>query len=148
MLDWLKQNTSAARERLTNEVTKFKNREFMEAVVAGCAIVAAADGSISSEEKRKMVGFMESSDELKVFDMSAVIKAFKDTVGKFEFDQKVGEAEAMRSIAKVKGKGAEKVLVQVCCAIGAADGDFDDDEKAAVKRICGELDLDPGEFDL
>ena len=95
-----------------------------------------------------MVGFMESSDELKVFDMSAVIKAFKDTVGKFEFDQKVGEAEAMRSIAKVKGKGAEKVLVQVCCAIGAADGDFDDDEKAAVKRICGELDLDPGEFDL
>ena len=32
MLDWLKKNTLAAREKLTTEVGKFKNKEFMEAI--------------------------------------------------------------------------------------------------------------------
>ncbi len=59
MLDWLKKNTLAAREKLTTEVGKFKNKEFMEAIVAGCALVAAADGEISSAEKLKMSGFIK-----------------------------------------------------------------------------------------
>src|SRR3989338_9969776 len=59
MLSWLKTNTAAARTRLAEEIGKFKNREFMEAVVAGCALVAAADGDISASEKQKMVGFIQ-----------------------------------------------------------------------------------------
>ena len=45
MLEWLKTNATAARDKLSTEVSKFKNREFMEAVVSGCALVAAADGT-------------------------------------------------------------------------------------------------------
>ena len=37
---WLKTNATAARDKLSAEVSKFKNREFMEAVVSGCALVA------------------------------------------------------------------------------------------------------------
>ena len=48
MLEWLKTNATAARDKLSAEVSKFKNREFMEAVVSGCALVAATDGDISS----------------------------------------------------------------------------------------------------
>ena len=33
-------------------------------------------------------------------------------------------------------------------AIGKADGDFDDDEKAVVREICGELRNDPGQFGI
>ena len=47
MLDWLKNNAMAARDKLTTEVGKYKNKEFMEAVVSGCALVAAADGEIA-----------------------------------------------------------------------------------------------------
>ena len=64
MLEWLKTNATAARDKLSTEVSKFKNREFMEAVVSGCALVAAADGNISSDEKQKMVGFIQNSNEL------------------------------------------------------------------------------------
>ena len=39
-------------------------------------------------------------------------------------------------------------MVRVCCAIGAADGNFDDDEKAVVRKICAELNLNPKDFDL
>ena len=149
MMNWLKGNVTAARARMAEEMTRYKNRDFMEAVVAGCALVAAADGDVSASEKQKMIGYMQNSDELKVFKMEDVIASFNATVAKFEFDATIGRAEALKKIAKIKGKdGADRLLVRVCCAIGAADGDFDANERAAVTLICMELGLAPSEFDL
>ncbi|MCK5607760.1 TerB family tellurite resistance protein, partial [Candidatus Pacearchaeota archaeon] len=34
------------------------------------------------------------------------------------------------------------------CAIAGADGDFDENEKAMVRKICDRLTIHPGEFDL
>ena len=149
MLEWLKTNATAARDKLSAEVSKFKNREFMEAVVSGCALVAAADGNISSDEKQKMIGFIQNSNELKVFDVKDVIKAFNSVCEKFEFDQQIGRAEALKSIGQLRKKeDAARLLVRVCCAIGSADGNFDESERAACRIICNELGLNPGDFDL
>ncbi|MAQ49836.1 MAG: Tellurite resistance TerB [Pseudomonas sp.] len=149
MLDWLKKNTLAAREKLTTEVGKFKNKEFMEAIVAGCALVAAADGEISSAEKLKMSGFIKNSDELKVFDMDKVIEAFNRVCSKFEFDEQIGRAEALAIVGKIKDKPEQaRLLIRVCMAIGASDGDFDDQEKAVCRLLCAELGLTPSDFDL
>ncbi len=149
MMNWLKTNAAAARAKMSEEMTKYRNRDFMDAVVAGCALVAAADGSVSSEEKQKMIGYMQASDELKVFKIEDVIASFSAIVAKFDFDATIGKGEALRKIAKIKGKsGADRLLVRVCCAIGASDGDFDAKERAAVVGICTELGLTPAEFDL
>ncbi|KMM77829.1 tellurite resistance TerB family protein [Pseudomonas deceptionensis] len=149
MLEWLKTNATAARDKLSAEVSKFKNREFMEAVVSGCALVAAADGNISSDEKQKMIGFIQNSNELKVFDVKDVIKAFNSVCEKFEFDEQIGRAEALKSIGQLRKKeDAARLLVRVCCAIGSADGNFDESERAACRIICNELGLNPGDFDL
>ncbi len=104
MLDWLKTNATAARDKLATEVSKFKNREFMDAVVSGCALVSAADGDISSSEKQKMAGFIQNSQELKVFDMKDVIQGFQEACSKFEFDFEIGRAEALKTIGKIKKK--------------------------------------------
>ena len=54
---------------------------------------------------------------------------FEKYVMWFEFDISIGKGEALNSIAKIKKDGeAARLLVRVCCAIGAADGDFDNDE--------------------
>jgi len=149
MLDWLKKNTETARAALTAEIGKYKNRAFMDAVVAGCALVSAADGNVSSEEKQKMMGYMQSSDELKVFKTLDVMNAFNDAVSKFEFDAEIGKAEALKTISKLRSdEGAAKLLVRVCCAIGSADGDFDAKERAMVALIATDLGLNPSEFDL
>ncbi|SEI52199.1 tellurite resistance protein TerB [Azotobacter beijerinckii] len=149
MLDWLKNNATAAREKLALEVSKFRNREFMEAVVAGCALVAAADGDINSREKQKMIGFIQNSNELKVFDLQDVIKAFTDICLKFEFDAEIGRAEALRTVCKLRGKDdAARLLVRVCCAIGNSDGEFDESERAVCRTICAELGLSPDDFGL
>ncbi|OKH86687.1 MULTISPECIES: tellurite resistance TerB family protein [Thalassospira] len=149
MLNWLKENAAQARSKLTAEASKFKNRAFMEAVVNGCALVAAADGSIDSSEKQKMAGFIERADELKHFDMRQIIDVFQKAAADFEFDHGIGKASALKTISKIKGNDEQaRLLVRVVCAIGAADGDFDPQEKAMVAEIARELGLNPADFDL
>ena len=149
MLDWLKQNAEQARSKLAAEASKFKNRTFMEAVVSGCALVAAADGSIDSSEKQKMAGFIERADELKHFEMRQVIEVFQKVASDFEFDHTIGKASALKAISKIKGNQDQaRLLVRVICAIGAADGDFDAQERAVAAEIARELGLNPADFDI
>lgn len=143
-VDWVKEQAGT----LMDEVKKFKNQDFLEAITAACALVAAADGNIDSSEKQKMTGYIQRSEELKVFDNSKVIKAFNKFVDSLEFDQDIGKHDCLKAIKKVEDGDAKEILVRVSCAIGAADGDFDDDEKAIVKEICQELNLSPSKFSL
>ena len=149
MLNWLKTNATAARDKMKTEVAKYRNNDFMEAVVAGCALVAAADGEVTSDEKQKMAAFIQRSEELSVFDMSKVIGSFNKIMEGFEFDAAIGKIEAMKKITRLRGNDeAARTMVRVCCVIGAADGDFDADERKMVSEICTELGLAPSEFDL
>ena len=148
-LEWLKQRYSEVTANLKTEVTKLKNKSFLEAVVAGCVLVAHADGIVRPEEKQKMMGFLRNSDVLSVFAVEEVIGIFDKYSKQFEFDHQIGQASALQVVAKLKGKEAEaRLMVRVCCAIGAADGNFDDQEKAVVRKICTELSLNPKDFDL
>ncbi|OUD14183.1 tellurite resistance TerB family protein [Thioflexithrix psekupsensis] len=143
--DWFNQQKTS----ISEGIARFKNKDFMEAVVAGCAFVACSDGQVKPEEKRKMAGYIERSEELRVFDMKDVIKSFNNYVEGFDFDYLIGKAEVMKSIGRLKGKDEMgRLLIRVCCAIGMADGDFDDHEKQAVREICQELNLSPQEFGL
>lgn len=148
-LSWLKGKFGEVSTSLKNEVTKIRNKDFLEGVVAGCALVAYADGVVKPEEKQKMMGFLKASEVLSVFDTGDVIRLFEKFSEQFEFDLAIGEANALQAISKVKKKeGEARLLVRVCCAIGASDGDFDDSEKKTVRKICSELGLNPADFDL
>lgn len=147
--DTLKQKAGEARSKLATEVSKFRNREFMEACVAGCALVAAADGNIDSAEKQKMMKFIQQSDELKVFDTKDVINFFNKIAENFEFDNEIGKAEALKVIGKLRNKpDAARLMVRVCCAIGSADGDFDDKEKDIIRAMCRDLNIPSDDFGL
>ncbi|NCC97815.1 MAG: Tellurite resistance TerB, partial [Synergistales bacterium] len=57
---------------LSTKVKQYKNKDMLEAIVAGCALVAYADGVVDTSEKAKMMGFIQNSPELSVFGMSDV----------------------------------------------------------------------------
>ena len=121
----------------------------MEACVAGCGLVAAADGSIDSSEKQKMMKFIQQSDELKVFETKDVIAVFNKVTENFEFDNEIGKAEALKMIGKLRSKpDAARLMVRVCMAIGSADGSFDDKEKQVVREICRDLSVPADDFGL
>jgi tellurite resistance protein TerB len=143
--DFLKQT----RAGLEATVARFNNKVFLNAVVAACARVAAADGNISTEEKQKMLGFIQISPALKVFSTADVLSAWNDNITFFDFDATIGHTESNKVIAQLKGNTeACETLVQVCCVIGASDGDFDDQEKAVVREIANLLGLSPSKFGL
>ena len=99
--NFLSQLKTKANE-LKTEALKFKNKDFLNAAMAGSALIAMADGSISSAEKQKMIKFIESNDALSIFTTSDVIKAFQDFVSQLEFDKEIGEAKAYQAIGKMK----------------------------------------------
>lgn len=143
--DWFNQQKTS----LQDSVTRFKNKDFLEATVAGCALIAASDGTIDASEKETMAGFIQRNDALKTFDMTEVIQIFNKHADNYTFNAAIGKAEALKAVSKVKkNEEAARTLIRVCCAIGMADGDFDDKEKAAVKEMCQELGLNPTEFGL
>lgn len=134
---------------LKSEALKFKNKDFLNAAMAGAALVSMADGSVSTEEKQKMIKFIEHNEALSVFPTSDVIKAFQDFVGQLEFDKDIGQAKAYQALGKMKSNvEASRLLVRMIIAVGAADGNFDVREKAVASKIARELNIDPAEFEL
>ncbi|MDD2863810.1 MAG: tellurite resistance TerB family protein [Methylococcales bacterium] len=146
--DFLNDLKTKANE-LKTEALKFKNKEFLEAAMAGSALIAMADGKISSEEKQKMIKFIENNDALSIFTTSDVIKAFQDFVGQIEFDNDIGEAKAFLALGKMKSNTeAGRLLIRMMIAIASSDGDFDLQEQAVAAKIAKELALNPAEFGL
>src|SRR4051812_43687310 len=95
---------SRTKDNLSDGVKRFKNKELLDAIVAGCALVAAADGTIESSEKQKMVGYLGRSQDLSVFNMSEVIDRFNHFAGNMEFDAMIGKQESLRVIGKFRLK--------------------------------------------
>lgn len=134
---------------LKTEALKFKNKDFLNAAMAGSALVAMADGSVSSEEKQKMIKFIEGHAALSIFTTSDVIKAFQDFVGQLEFDKDIGEAKAYQALGKMRSNvEAARLLIRMIIAIAASDGNFDSAEKKVAIKIARELGLNPSEFEL
>lgn len=145
LFDWAKKKGS----EITGGMKKFANKDFMETIAAGCALVAAADGSIGTEEKQKMVAFIGVSEDLKVFKANQVIDRFNHYANQFEFDYNVGKLEAMKQIDKMKNSTEEsRVLIAVCIAIGNSDSNFDKSEIAIIREMCQRLGIDSREFNL
>lgn len=144
-LSSVKQKTS----ELKGEVLKFKNKNFLNAATAGSALIAMADGTLDSEEKVKMIRFIESNDALSVFKTNEVITLFKEYVDNFEFDQDIGESKACEALNRLKGNDIEcRTVMRLILSIAAADGDFDDSEKVVARKIATELGLPASDFSL
>ncbi|PWQ98561.1 tellurite resistance TerB family protein [Leucothrix arctica] len=134
---------------LKDEISKFKNKKFLNAATAGAALIAMADGELDSEEKKKMLKFIESNDALSVFKTSEVIGSFKEYIENFEFDQDIGESKAYEAINLLRGNEVEcRTVMRLILSVAAADGVFDDNEKAVARKIAVELNLSPSDFEL
>ncbi|MEG0279469.1 MAG: tellurite resistance TerB family protein [Morganella sp. (in: enterobacteria)] len=149
ILNRVKNAFNTGREELTKQVGRFKNRKFMEGTVAVCARIAVSSDGVSAEEKQKMIGFLKSSEELKVFETAEVIEFFNKLVTSFDFDMEIGKGETMKYILALKNQPeAAQLAVRVGIAVAKSDGDFDRDEQKAVREIATALGFEPAEFGL
>ena len=121
----------------------------MEAIAAGTAMIAYADGFISHEETAKLIEYIQIDENLKVFDLADVLDAFEKVIQDFEFDPKLGMEKAFKTIRQINRNTEEaRILLMVCCAIAKADLEFTENEMKAVREICQVLGMNPAEFEV
>jgi len=145
----IKEKVSDANANLQKNIGQFKNKKFADASMAICALVAYADGEVDADERRKTTAFIMSNESLKVFAASDLKEKFDFFCGKLESDYDFGKIEAIQALSVLKGKPDQaRACIQLGIIIGGADGDFDADEKKAIKEACNAVGISPAEFDL
>lgn len=131
------------------QVGKYQSKDFAKASMAMCALIAAADGTITADERQKTAAFIASNEALKVFDPAELQQHFTFYASKLESDYAFGKVEAIATIGKLKKDiAAARAVIQVGIIVGGADGDFDKDEQQAVREVCLAVGIAPSEFDL
>ena len=147
--DQLKSKLTDLTSTTKTQVAKFQSKDFAKASMAMCALIAAADGTITADERRRTAQFIGSNDALSVFDPAELQQHFEFYSSKLDRDYDFGKVEAIATIGKLKGKpDAARAVIQVGIIIGGADGDFDKDEQQAVREACQAVGIPPSDFDL
>ena len=128
-------------ERFCLELQRHKQRLFLEAVAAACALVATVDGEVSFSERARLDAVIESLSQLRLFDPHEVVDAFDEHVAKLA----EGE-EGLASLLKVMTSGtraedAADLLLRISAAMSLADGRNSPDEHDVIHQICAALEL-------
>lgn len=119
----------------------------IEALASACALVAHADGWVTGEEGRAILLRLQGFALGAGLDFAATMRAFDSVILAFERDSEIAEAQALSRLRGVAGRDAA-YIVEIACAIAAADGGFDAAERQAAMRICRALGLEPAAFGL
>ena len=134
---------------VNDEIKQAENEHLMEGIVAGCALVAYADGWVTDEEHDRMLSLLRGFEPIAAFGIGDVTASFEAMTAQFVSDPKAAEASALKAVSRVRGEAQyPTLLVKTCSAIAAADGGFDAEEREVVIRICKALALDPAAFDI
>ena len=129
------------------EVKKLENRDQLEAIVGGCLLVAAADGTISDDEAKKIDSLLRTNKNLAHFggEITELVNRFSERLGS---GYRVARAEILREIEDIKGdaKDKEDVLLNML-TIAEADGDIDEKERKELDTVAQRLGLRVADYE-
>ncbi|MDA0784906.1 MAG: TerB family tellurite resistance protein [Proteobacteria bacterium] len=131
-------------DRFRKELQRHRQRPFLEAVAAACALVATADGEVSFSERARLDAVVESLSELRLFDPHEVVNAFDEHVAVLAADANGGHNKMLKTITAGTGnEGAADLLLRISVAMSLADGRDSADEQKVIVQICAALGLAP-----
>ncbi|NTF35535.1 tellurite resistance TerB family protein [Agrobacterium rubi] len=137
------------KEKLSGSVNKYSGRkDFLEAVCAASALVAAADGDVSDAEVNQTIKAITSNAQLSGAFNTRDIETTADAMLKRAQGGRVGRAGLFKEIEDIKADHdmAETVLLS---ALDVADhGGIDDKEKEVLGKIASALGLTLANYDV
>lgn len=107
-------------------------------VVTASYLIARADGDFDASEKSALCKLV--NQKLPQFKMDDILGVLDSCEEKMSFDETMGTQELMHDISKASDSDAAQIM-QAACFIGAADGDFDDDEKDVARRLAATMNV-------
>lgn len=128
-----------------------ENKDFLEAVLAASALVAAADGDIEETERRKVISIVTNHPSLGKLYQSNVIESTAELMFKRAKDVS-GRNQLARELDDIKGRPdgmqmAEDVYL-IALDIANADGEVEPEEDVVLKKIAARLGVDTSKFDF
>jgi tellurite resistance protein TerB len=119
----------------------------LDGVMAACALMAYADGTVSREERMRMLSIVPRFASLRSFSQSELVEAFERATAWFDAKHEDGALLALQTIRRVRQHPRyARPLLRACHAIATVDRTFDSRERQALISICVALDLDPAEY--
>jgi len=125
-----------------------RNRPFLKATMAACALVATADGRVSLGERVRVDQILETLEALKIFDPHEAVDLFNEFADAILDSPKSGHEKALEALADGAG-GVEtnSLIIRVCCAISEvkhdqADNTFFAADQIEIVSLCSRLGVD------
>ena len=126
------------------EIEHASNTEFMEAIVAACAIISFADGEVASAERRRFLAMTRSEPRLAIFSFEELAEEFAAHVATINIDPEMGYEIAYEKLAPFRNRRREAtVIFETCRELIPADGVIHPAERRAFAKVCEALGLDP-----
>lgn len=121
-------------ERIGNSVKRKQRIEFAEAAMATCALIAAADGTISAPERRCAASFAGTSPELKAFSVDELQQMFVRHAGLIEIDRKLGRIHLLQIIGRAQPEDAQ-TLMRLGRLIAESDGPISPEQLTELEEL-------------
>ena len=126
-----------------------RNRPFLNATMAACALVATADGKISLGERVRVDQILETLEALKIFDPHEAVDLFNEFSDAILESPHAGHDKALMALAEGADDDETKsLIIRICCAISEVKHDRGDKKMIAADQIeivslCSRLGVDP-----
>lgn len=129
---------------LLSALNDYRSGRLMEAAVAGCAVVAHADGEVLPQEVDRMFSAIEADPLMSMFSRDSVASEFGAHVWAWQRDAEAAREAALEQISSVAPQPRlGRIVLQACMDVTHADGRVHPREVEAVAQVREALGLDP-----
>lgn len=131
-------------EEIAAKMEQHRDRPFLEAAMAACALIATADRLVTFSERVGVERILEVVGAMGIFDPKEAVRLFEGFVDALDANDPTARHRALERIRDVAGdaKSAE-LLLRVSILISEADGHVVPAETDEIIEICRVLDVDP-----
>ena len=119
-----------------------QDRQFLEAAIAACALVAYADLEVTESELREISVSITRGLEFESLDLSEAKALFDQHISDLQSDFEKSKAVLYSKVGAYKGDRRKALaLMRLACRISASDQDVSDEEKKIIGHLCALLNL-------
>jgi|TARA_R110000868_G_C10642210_1_gene744241 tellurite resistance protein len=132
------------REAIEQQTQRVRNRSFLEATMATCALVTLADGVVTFPERIRIDQMLESLTDLQAFDPHQAIDLFNGYVEDLQEDPEKGHARALAAVRAITDNPeASQLMLRIAYELSKADGAITQSERQRIDEIARLLEIAP-----
>lgn len=131
------------------QMARHRNRPFLKASMAACALAAVADGAPTLSERIRVDQILETLAALKIFDPHEGVELFNEYSIAILNAPREGRDRVMSELKPaINDPETANLLVRMCLAVAEAKGEKSLVDQIEIVMLCSVLGVDPEDVGL